>query len=151
MKRKPTMSDQNNNRRRDRRVAQTRDWGNRKNDRAVDYREILLTGFDKLDPVDQQHVLRTLLLNQKDTTPQKTIAEQTEEFGLEKERTLFRNRLYAFWLVLGAFMIFAFIFAGIFVYITLKNGVLNNDGVITGLFNTIVEVLKILFGTGGAM
>jgi len=145
------MSDQNNNRRRDRRVAQTRDWGNRKNDRAVDYREILLTGFDKLDPVDQQHVLRTLLLNQKDTTPQKTIAEQTEEFGLEKERTLFRNRLYAFWLVLGAFMIFAFIFAGIFVYITLKNGVLNNDGVITGLFNTIVEVLKILFGTGGAM
>ena len=151
MKRKPTMSDQNNNRRRDRRVAQTRDWGNRKNDRAVDYREILLTGFNNLDPVDQQHVLRTLLLNQEDNTPKKTIAEQTEEFGLEKERTLFRNRLYAFWLVLGAFMIFAFIFAGIFVYITLKNGILNNDGVITGLFNTIVEVLKIFFGAGGAM
>lgn len=151
MKRKPTMSDQNNNRRRDRRVAQTRDWGNRKNDRVVDYREILLTGFDKLNPVDQQHVLRTLLLNQKDTTPQKTIAEQTEEFGLEKEITIFRTRIYAFWTVLGFFMLFAIVFAGIFVYITLKNGVLNNDGVITGLFNTIVEVLKVIFGTGGAM
>ena len=145
------MSDPQSNRRRDRRVTQTRDWGNRQTDRRVDYREILLTGFDKLDPVDQQHVLRTLLLNQKDNIPNKTIAEQTEEFGLEKERTIFRNRLYAFWLVLGAFMIFAFIFAGIFVYITLKNGILNNDGVITGLFNTIVEVLKIFFGSGGAM
>lgn len=145
------MSDPQSSRRKDRRVTQTRDWGNRQTDRAVDYREILLTGFNNLDPVDQQHVLRTLLLNQKDNTPKKTIAEQTEEFGLEKERTLFRNRLYAFWLVLGAFMIFAFIFAGIFVYITLKNGILNNDGVITGLFNTIVEVLKIFFGAGGAM
>lgn len=145
------MSDPQSNRRKDRRVTQTRDWGNRQTDRAVDYREILLTGFNNLDPVDQQHVLRTLLLNQEDNTPKKTIAEQTEEFGLEKERTLFRNRLYAFWLVLGAFMIFAFIFAGIFVYITLKNGILNNDGVITGLFNTIVEVLKIFFGSGGAM
>ena len=145
------MSDPQSNRRKDRRVTQTRDWGNRQTDRAVDYREILLTGFNNLDPVDQQHVLRTLLLNQEDNTPKKTVAEQTEEFGLEKERTLFRNRLYAFWLVLGAFMIFAFIFAGIFVYITLKNGVLNNDGVITGLFNTIVEVLKIFFGSGGAM
>ena len=145
------MSDPQSSRRKDRRVTQTRDWGNRQTDRAVDYREILLTGFNNLDPVDQQHVLRTLLLNQEDNTPKKTIAEQTEEFGLEKERTLFRNRLYAFWLVLGAFMIFAFIFAGIFVYITLKNGVLNNDGVITGLFNTIVEVLKIFFGSGGAM
>ena len=145
------MSDPQSSRRKDRRVTQTRDWGNRQTDRAVDYREILLTGFNNLDPVDQQHVLRTLLLNQEDNTPKKTIAEQTEEFGLEKERTLFRNRLYAFWLVLGAFMIFAFIFAGIFVYITLKNGILNNDGVITGLFNTIVEVLKIFFGAGGAM
>ncbi len=145
------MSDPQSSRRKDRRVTQTRDWGNRQTDRAVDYREILLTGFNNLDPVDQQHVLRTLLLNQEDNTPKKTIAEQTEEFGLEKERTLFRNRLYAFWLVLGAFMIFAFIFAGIFVYITLKNGILNNDGVITGLFNTIVEVLKIFFGSGGAM
>lgn len=145
------MSGENNPRRRDRRVRQTRNWGNRAGDEHVDYREILLTRFDQLDPVDQQHVLRTLLLNQKDNTPAKTIAEQTEEFALEKEKTLFRNRLYALWIVLGSFMLFAFIFAGIFVYITLKNGVLNNDGVITGLFNTIVEVLKILFGSGGAM
>jgi hypothetical protein len=145
------MNDGNNTRRNDRRVRQTRNWGNREGDEHVDYREILLTRFDQLDPVDQQHVLRTLLLNQKDNTPAKTIAEQTEEFALEKEKTLFRNRLYALWIVLGSFMAFAFIFAGIFVYITLKNGVLNNDGVITGLFNTIVEVLKILFGSGGAM
>jgi hypothetical protein len=145
------MSGGNNTRRNDRRVRQTRNWGNREGDEHVDYREILLTRFDQLDPVDQQHVLRTLLLNQKDNTPAKTIAEQTEEFALEKEKTLFRNRLYALWIVLGSFMVFAFIFAGIFVYITLKNGVLNNDGVITGLFNTIVEVLKILFGSGGAM
>lgn len=145
------MSDENNPRRRDRRIRQTRNWGNREGDKHVDYREILLTRFDQLDPVDQQHVLRTLLLNQKDNTPAKTIAEQTEEFALEKEKTLFRNRLYALWIVLGSFMVFAFVFAGIFVYITLKNGVLNNDGVITGLFNTIVEVLKILFGSGGTM
>lgn len=145
------MSGGNNTGRRDRRVRQTRSWGNREDDEQVDYREILLTRFDQLDPVDQQHVLRTLLLNQKDNTPAKTIAEQTEEFALEKEKTIFRNRLYALWLVLGSFMAFAFIFAGVFVYITLKNGVLNNDGVITGLFNTIVEVLKILFGSGGAM
>lgn len=145
------MSGGNNTGRRDRRVRQTRNWGNREDDEQVDYREILLTRFDQLDPVDQQHVLRTLLLNQKDNTPAKTIAEQTEEFALEKEKTIFRNRLYALWIVLGSFMAFAFIFAGVFVYITLKNGVLNNDGVITGLFNTIVEVLKILFGSGGAM
>lgn len=145
------MSGGNNTGRRDRRVRQTRSWGNREDDEQVDYREILLTRFDQLDPVDQQHVLRTLLLNQKDNTPAKTIAEQTEEFALEKEKTIFRNRLYALWIVLGSFMAFAFIFAGVFVYITLKNGVLNNDGVITGLFNTIVEVLKILFGSGGAM
>lgn len=145
------MSGGNNTGRRDRRVRQTRNWGNREDDEQVDYREILLTRFDQLDPVDQQHVLRTLLLNQKDNTPAKTIAEQTEEFALEKEKTIFRNRIYALWLVLGSFMLFAFVFASIFVYITLKNGVLNNDGVITGLFNTIVEVLKILFGSGGAM
>lgn len=145
------MSGQNNSRNADRRIKQTRNWGSRQNDKQVDYRELLLTGFDKLDPADQQHVLRTLLLNQKDNTPGKTIAEQTEEFGLEKEKTLFRTRLYAFWLVLGIFMLFAISFAGIFVYITLKNGVLSNDGVITGLFNTIVEVLKVIFGSGGVI
>ena len=100
-------------------------------------------GFDKLDPELQTAILRKLIL--EDST-QASNTPPTEDFAAYKDRTLFNSKLLAFWLVLGLFLLFAIAFVSIFVYVTLKQGVLNNTDVITGLFSTIAEVLKIIFG-----
>lgn len=100
-------------------------------------------GFDKLDPELQTAILRKLILEdhtQAGNTP------VVENFDAYKNRKLFDSKLLAFWLVLGLFLLFASLFVAIFVYVTLKNGVLNSTDVITGLFGTIAEVLKIIFG-----
>lgn len=100
-------------------------------------------GFDKLDPEMQTAILRKLIL--EDHTPAGN-PRKTEDFVAYKDRKLFDSKLTAFWLVLGLFLLFACIFVGIFIYVTLKQGVLNNTDVMTGLFTTIAEVLKIIFG-----
>ena len=99
--------------------------------------------FDKLDPEMQTAILRKLIL--EDHTPAGN-TPKTEDFAAYKDRKLFDSKLTAFWLVLGLFLLFACTFVAIFVYVTLKQGVLNNTDVITGLFSTIAEVLKIIFG-----
>jgi hypothetical protein len=100
-------------------------------------------GFDKLDPELQTAILRKLIL---DDSTQASNTPPTEDFAAYKDRTLFNSKLLAFWLVMGLFLLFAIAFVSIFVYVTLKQGVLNNTDVITGLFSTIAEVLKIIFG-----
>ena len=100
-------------------------------------------GFDKLDPEMQTAILRKLIL--EDHTPAGN-TPKTEDFAAYKDRKLFNSKLIAFWLVLGLFLLFACLFVGIFIYVTLKQGVLNNTDVMTGLFGTIAEVLKIIFG-----
>ena len=99
--------------------------------------------FDKLDPEMQTAILRKLIL--EDHTPAGN-TPKTEDFAAYKDRKLFDSKLAAFWLVLGLFLLFACTFVAIFVYVTLKQGVLNNTDVMTGLFSTIAEVLKIIFG-----
>ena len=100
-------------------------------------------GFDKLDPDLQTAILRKLIL---DDRTQAGNTPPTEDFAAYKDRKLFNSKLLAFWLVLGLFLLFAIAFVSIFVYVTLKQGVLNNTDVISGLFSTIAEVLKIIFG-----
>ena len=100
-------------------------------------------GFDKLDPELQTAILRKLIL---DDSTQASNTPPAEDFAAYKNRKLFDSKLLAFWLVLGLFLLFASLFVAIFVYVTLKNGVLNSTDVITGLFGTIAEVLKIIFG-----
>lgn len=141
------VTDKRENNRPDKRVKQTRTWGQRKTDiNDVDFNELMLRGFDNLTFEEQKFILRTLFLP-KQTDP-KELEHQKNIFGLEKDKTLFKAKLIAFWLVLTCVLLFAISFAGVFIYITLKQGVLTNDGVITGLFGTIVEVLKILFTSG---
>ena len=81
-----------------------------------------------------------------DDSTQASNTPPAEDFAAYKDRTLFNSKLLAFWLVMGLFLLFAIAFVSIFVYVTLKQGVLNNTDVITGLFSTIAEVLKIIFG-----
>ena len=91
----------------------------------------------------QTAILRKLIL--EDHTPAGN-TPKTEDFAAYKDRKLFDSKLIAFWLVLGLFLLFACLFVGIFIYVTLKQGVLNNTDVLTGLFGTIADVLKIIFG-----
>lgn len=116
----------------------------------IDNREVYYRGFLSLTEEQKAKVLLGfLILNNGIPDINNLVPETTDKVKakheLWKDKELFSIKKWGSigFLTLAIIGIIAFL--GVFIYITLKQGVLDDNGILSGLLTSVQEVLRILF------
>lgn len=107
---------------------------------------VILAIFGTLTPDEQVKIIQDSLLGKKHTHSASVEAKKAD-LELKEQKSQFNiKRATA---IATVIVVISAILAvmGIFVYAVLKNGALSDTGVISGLFKTLTEVLKIMWST----
>lgn len=120
-----------------------------KNPLLIDNKEVYYQGYLALSEEDKARVLLGFLMingdpsltNIEDLSP-RTIRERLD---IGKENKLFKLKFYGLTGLLVVTAIIAVVVIGLFMYISLDKGVLDDNGVVTGVLSTLQEVFRILF------
>lgn len=120
----------------------------------IDNKQVYYKGFLSLNDEDKARVLLGFLLTSHaspdiNNFDPETVEKTKAKHDLWKDGELFRIKKYSSigFLVLAGIGIVAFL--GLFVYITLKQGVLDENGILAGLLTSVQEVIRILFTSPG--
>lgn len=101
---------------------------------------------DSFDHLSQEDKLKKLLqyrdyLNQREQAQLKRDRYRYEQL---KDKKLFDLKLFIGYSLTFMVIVAIVIFLGIFAYVVVRDGVLTDSGVLTGLFNTFAEVVRII-------
>lgn len=115
----------------------------------IDNREVYYKGFLSLNEEDKARVLMGYLLlydapsptNIEDLNPQTV----RDKHLLNKDKKLFNLKFYATAAVIVLIVVAGIAIIGTFMYLSLDKGVLDENGVLTGILSTLQEVFRILF------
>lgn len=120
----------------------------------VDNKQVYYQGFLSMSEEDKAKVLLGFLLaspekpNPNNLEPE-SVEKTKAQHELWKDKELFSIKKYGTISFLSLAILGIIIFLGVFVYITLKQGVLDENGILSGLLTSVQEVLRILFTSPG--
>lgn len=115
----------------------------------IDNKQIYYQGFLSLSEEDKAKVLLGFLVT--NNTPSLDNLEELnpvsirEKNNISKENKIFKLKFYGIYGILIILGITAIAIIGTFMYLSLDKGVLDENGVLTGILTTFQEVLKVLF------
>jgi hypothetical protein len=114
---------------------------------AVDVTEILKRGYKSLDIDEQASVAAAYLATQRQQlSPFMTPLDEEvarHKLQMETEQAESNSKYRALGIGLSALVVLALLgFIGFFTYMALKQGVLNDSGILQGLFSTVQEVFR---------
>lgn len=120
----------------------------------IDNKQVYYQGFLSLNDEDKARVLLGFLLTSHASPDinnfDPEVVEKTKaKHELWKDKELFSIKKYGSIGFLALVGIAIVVFFGLFVYTTLKQGVLDENGILTGLLTSVQEVLRILFTSPG--
>lgn len=136
------------------------DYGNLKEDISKHYddwqeiddtelADVIQKGFDNLtDEEKAQRISNLSRYAQRRAEQEKQ--KKREEFNDYKNRKFFGLQIFIGYGLALLFMFFIVVFVSLFIYITIKEGTLTDNGVGVGILTTIQEVLKIIFSSNNA-
>ena len=107
------------------------------NGQSVSIRD-LLTTFPELTESEQQVILNALTKVQR----KEDEAARIRQF---KEVQMFKLKTWAIRVVLLVLLFLAVLFVSVFLFLSMRNGILSDATVLTSLFDTAKEVLKLIF------
>lgn len=107
------------------------------NGQSVSIRD-LLTTFPELTESEQQVILNALTKVQR----KEDEAARIRQF---KEVQMFKLKTWAIRVVLLVLLFLAVLFVSVFLFLSMRNGILSDAIVLTSLFDTAKEVLKLIF------
>lgn len=112
----------------------------------TDFSDLAIKGFDSL--TDEEKIKRAeSLVRYAKNKAMREKEDREEEFRNYKERKYFGLQMFIGYGVAKLFMTFITAFVVLFVYVTFKDGTLNDNGVGVGILQTIQEVLRIIFSS----
>ncbi len=114
----------------------------------TDISELARLGLDHLPADERKRKLHSLMLYNK-FQEDHSRNKMREDFRDYKDRKFFGVKLFIAYGLSILFMFFIIIFVLLFIYITFKDGTLNDNGIGVGILNTVQEVLRIIFTSGG--
>jgi hypothetical protein len=82
------------------------------------------------------------ILNNLDDLNPSTLIERN---NISKDNKLFKLKFYGLIGLIGIVILTAIAIIGTFLYLSLDKGVLDENGVLSGILNTLTEAIKILF------
>lgn len=109
---------------------------------TADVEAFILSTFPQLSREQQQLIIAQYI---ERLTKANDIKNEKEAFDLNKQKKLLNFQTWTAVIIIACILIFAATFIGIFVYISLENGVLAESGVFNGIAGTLKEVIKIIF------
>lgn len=120
----------------------------------IDNKQVYFEGFKSLSDEDKSRVLLGFLIRNNLAPDHNNLEPETTEntkakHELWKDRELFSIKKYGTIIFLGLAVLGIVAFLALFVYITLKQGVLDENGILSGLLTSVQEVLRILFTSPG--
>jgi hypothetical protein len=114
----------------------------------VDNKLVFFKGFQTLTEEEKSRVLLGFLLtseidhyNLENTKPTSLI----EKHKIHKDNKIFKLKFWGSAVMIGLAIIAILSVIGLFVYMSLQKGVLDENGILTGIMSTLQEVLRILF------
>lgn len=107
------------------------------NGQSVSIRD-LLTTFPELTESEQQVILNALTKVQR----KEDEAASIRQF---KEVQMFKLKTWAIRVVLLVLLFLAVLYVSVFLFLSMRNGILSDATVLTSLFDTAKEVLKLIF------
>lgn len=115
----------------------------------VDNKQVYYRGFLSMTDDEKARVMLGMLLtnqepvlnNLEDLNPSTLI----ERNNISKDNKLFKLKFYGLIGLIGIVILTAIAIIGTFLYLSLDKGVLDENGVLSGILNTLTEAIKILF------
>lgn len=115
----------------------------------IDNKQVYYKGFLSLSEEEKARVLLGMLLTNQDPVLNNlddlNPATLTERINISKDNKLFKLKFYGLTGLIGIVILTAVAVIGIFLYLSLDKGVLDENGVLSGILNTLTEAIKILF------
>lgn len=115
----------------------------------IDNKEVYFRGFKSLSDEDKARVLMGFLLENQD--PSLSNLDNlnpnilVEKNNIHKDNKMFKLKLYGLTALIAIIGITAVAIIGTFMYLSLDKGVLDENGVLSGILSTLTEAIKILF------
>lgn len=115
----------------------------------IDNKQVYYRGFLSMSDEEKARVMLGMLLtnqepvlnNLEDLNPSTLI----ERNNISKDNKLFKLKFYGLIGLIGIVILTAIAIIGTFLYLSLDKGVLDENGVLSGILNTLTEAIKILF------
>lgn len=101
---------------------------------------VFLKGFRTLSEEDQMEILFNYMSGMDNP-----LQREKDQFQLTKDKEFFGIKKVAAYSVLGLGVAIILVIVGVFVYISLTQGILSEGSIITSLFMTLQEVLRVIF------
>ena len=93
-------------------------------------------GLDGISEAEKSAILRSFIMNSKS----KSSRNEADDFDLHEKKTMLSVKVVLIVLAIAAVVTLL----GLFVYFTLKNGLLGEGDIIGGIFNTISEIIRVV-------
>lgn len=109
---------------------------------AANIEAMIIAMFPQLPPEQQQIIIAQYI---ERLTKSNDIKTEKESFQLERDKKVLKIQT---WAIIGIVVFLILLIAtivGVFLYLSLKKGVLAESGIISGLATTLKEVMKIIF------
>lgn len=115
----------------------------------IDNKRIYYQGFLSLSEEDKARVMLGMLLTNQEPSVNNlenlNPVSLVERNNIHKDNKLFKLKFYGLAGLIGIVIITAIAIIGTFMYLSLDKGVLDENGVLSGILNTLTEAIKILF------
>jgi hypothetical protein len=115
----------------------------------MDNKQVYYRGFLSMTDEEKARVMLGMLLtnqdpilNNLDDLNPSTLIERN---NISKDNKLFKLKFYGLIGLIGIVILTAIAIIGTFLYLSLDKGVLDENGVLSGILNTLTEAIKILF------
>lgn len=115
----------------------------------VDTSALILAGLQTL-PAEQRDAMLASFVQHQVLGKKDDIAQEKERFELEKVKDFAKLKLYASIAAFGLIATFILVFGLTFAYLAMKKGMLNDGSIVTSLFGTMVEALRVILSTSAA-
>jgi hypothetical protein len=106
--------------------------------------QMILDEFNTLKPRQQFSIISGYVFNKRDIDKDE-VSNETARFELERQKKLLSMKTFLTQAGLIIGCVLAVVLIGVFCFIVLKKGTLSESGVMTGILNTLIEAIKIIF------
>lgn len=112
----------------------------------ADITELIQKGFENLTEEEKRQKTESLIRYNRHRAQEKSRAMR-DEFRFYKDRKFFGLQIFLGYSLAIMLMVFITTFVGLFIYVTFREGMLNEAGIGVGILNTIQEIFRIIFSS----